>query len=286
MRIRVIAIVVLSISAFSASAESAGSVPRPIWPVGGISDAHYPEFRWTPVENAFGYQIRFVTPSFDQGRPPIKTKMPDCYHNTGVWPSDGIWWVHSTAEIQECRASGGSDIPGNGPKGCVRSCGISERDPNYRRQCLPLHALTGCEPVAALNGPEITGSPAVCAYNFSARGFPSPPPPPAGQPAHPYLRWITGRKKCNGEPFRYKWAVRAIFLGADGREQFGKWSGFVEFYYEEHAGKPVPLPRPLPPPMKNTPVQFLNRSGMKLYLYYFFAGRSGRLQRPQIRRSC
>ena len=273
----VLALAMTALTFGSLAAKASDTIPTPIWPIGAISNKEPPAYKWTSVPGAVDYQIRIHRPIYHQDLPVRvypQGKYPKCAQTPPDTPSqDFTYFVDTPEERAECPPPSHNRPPNANGRACVTPhlCTTPNTADNFSFQnsCHPLRTLTGC----VSGAPVISGldnNPQICSYSWAGfTGFPNPPPlPPSNAIPRPTIEWVHTTPACNGAPWTYAWAVRAIFKTDDGKAtRFGEWSGFVDFHYDENAGRSPPPPPAPPTPAKDHPVTFINDTKMGLYVY-------------------
>ena len=245
----------------------AAQVPTPIYPVGAIADRDAPTFRWSAVPDAIDYQVRFQSPETGEHPPvPPHSKCPDFTAHPAL---DFVYFVAQTNNTTSLQLPAGS-------KGAAWCALPGAKNTLGWPACHPLRTFTGCVPGSLSLPTSESASGKVCQYQFEwnpnpkVRQVPVFPHPDWGQQRPIY--WITRRTNCAGEPFVYKWSIRAVFQDGEDALRYGKWSPFAEFWYDPTGAllNPAPVPPSPPPPNpgKPHPVTFVNASGKTLYIFY------------------
>lgn len=234
---------------------SAQSVPAPLFPTGGVSERQVPSFKWTSVADAIDYQIRVTVPDTSEA-PGV-----GCGNFTTHPAEATIYFVEQGPEAQK-----------SCPKGdqCISWCATPADRFDPRSLCHPLRLLTACVPGSPFN-PEEAAAAHFCEYEFGwGKEWKAPPSLPDASlydTARKPLRWIDSKKtSCTGKRYVWQWSVRAVFKFGEGDLRFGEWSKPTEFWFDANAGAPQ---APQPNPGSPHPVDFVNQSGMVLYVYYF-----------------
>jgi hypothetical protein len=230
-------------------------VPTALFPTGGVSERQVPSFKWTSVADAIDYQIRVLAPDITEA-PGI-----GCGNFTTHPTEATIYFVEQGPEAQKSCPNGDQ---------CVSSCATPADRFDPRSLCHPLRLLTACVPGSPFN-PEGDTAVHSCEYKFSwGKEWKAPPPLPDASlydAAWKPLRWIDlKRTSCTGRRYVWQWSVRAVFRSGERDLRFGDWSKLTDFWFDANASLPQATP---PTPSSPHPVDFVNQSGMVLYVYYF-----------------
>jgi hypothetical protein len=234
----------------------AQSPPTPLFPVGTVSERQVPSFKWTPIVDATDYQIRVFAPDTREA-PGVQCG------NVTTHPAEAtIYFVEQGPEAGKSCPQG---------ERCISSCATPADRFDPRSVCHPLRLLTACVPGTPFH-PEGTVPAQFCEYKFSlGKEWKAPSPIPDRDrydAARKPLTWPDSKKSsCAGKPYVWQWSVRAVFKSGERDLSFGEWSKPTEFWFDASVGAPE-APPPINPGSPH-PVDFVNQSGMVLYVYYF-----------------